>query len=145
LSRVKSLDGLRGCLYEIIERWHKIRTLLGGQMCANRVKLNKDKTQLLSKLRWNSVTLGGVRIQIAEWYTPKQGFLECCSIVRWPLHLMFDACPVSSKCFITCDRWRLSAKNLQKMRPRPWYVFVTRVDYCNSNLHLVSAVHVQPL
>ena len=77
---------LVACIWEIIQ-W----------ICANRLKVNEDKTQFiwlgtlyqLSKIRCQSVTFWAVSIP------PNQCVWECCSIVRWPEHLMSDAVFIS--------------------------------------------------
>jgi len=57
---------------------------------------------------------------------------------------MSNACPASVS--VTCDSWRLCGSLTEDAARTMVHAFTTsRVIYCNSILHCVSAVHIQPL
>jgi len=118
-------------------------------MRANRLKLNQDKTQFmwlgsphqLSKVRLQSIRLGDVDIKISTEALCLGVLLD--SALTFAPH----ARRLCSKSFYHLRQMKTVLKSLtQDAATTLVHAFITcRVDYCNSVLHRVSAVNVQPL
>ena len=118
-------------------------------MNANRLKLNKDKTQFiwlgtphqLSKLDCQTITLGGVAIKV---FTKA----ICLGVL---LDSTLTSAPyvrrLSGKCFYHLRQLKIVRRSLSEAAAKTMiHVFITnQIDYCNSVLHVVSAVHLRPL
>jgi len=118
-------------------------------MSANRLKLNKDKTQFiwlgtshqLSKLDCLTITLGGVAIHV--------------STEAMCLGVLLDSTPafaphvrrVSVKSFYHLRQLKTVRRSLSDAAAKTMVhaFIISRIDYCNSVLYGVSAVHLWPL
>jgi len=116
-------------------------------MCANRLKLNQDKTQFiwlgtlhrLSKLRLLTITLGVVNIKISTQAMCLGVLLD--SALTFALHVR----RLSGKSFYRLRQMNTARKS-RKMLLQPRYTRSLRVGWTTvSVLHRVSAANVQPL
>jgi len=122
---------------------------IGQWMCANRLKLNQDKTQFiwlgtphqLSKLQLQTITLGGVDIMISTEAMCPGVLLDS------PLTFAPDVRRLCGKSFYHLRQMNTGRKSLTEDAATTMvHAFVTsRVHYCNSVLHRASAASVQPL
>ena len=113
------------------------------------MKLNKDKTQFtwlgtphqLSKLDCQTITRGGVAIKVSSE--------SMCLGVLLDSTLTFAPYVrrLSGKCFYHLRQLKIVRRSLSEAAAKTMiHAFITsRIDYCNSVLHVVSAVHLRPL
>jgi hypothetical protein len=123
---------------------------LSRWMCANRLKLNTDKTQFIwlgtphqlsNALLCRSIRLGGVDIVISTEATCLGVVLD--SRLTFAPHVR----RLSGKCFFHLRRIRTIRGSLTEDAARTLvHAFIaSRIDYCNSVLYGISAVHLHPL
>ena len=115
-------------------------------MCANRLKLNKDKTQFiwlgtpyqLSKLRCQSVTLAGVNIQISTEATCLGVLID--SALTFAPHVR----RLSSVSFYHLRQMKVVRRSLTVEAAKAMVLaFVSsRIDYCNNVIYRASAGHI---
>jgi exonuclease III len=118
-------------------------------MSSNRLKLNAEKTQFtwlgtaqqLAKLNTSRITLGSVDIQVSENVTCLGVVID--REVTFAEHIK----RLAGKCFYQLRQLRTVRRTLSVDAAKTLvHAFITsRVDYCNSVLHGVSAIHLRPL
>lgn len=134
---------------------HKVQQLvdcvdeISHWMSANRLKLNKDKTQFiwlgtphqLSKFDCQTITLGGVAIKLSTEAMCLGVLLD--STLTFAPHVR----RVSGKSFYHLRQLKIVRRSLSEAAAKTMVLaFITsRIDYCNSVLYGVSAVHLRPL
>ena len=118
-------------------------------MSANRLKINKEKTQfiwlgtphLLTQIQCQSVKLGGVDIQTSTEAMFLGVLLD--NTLSFAQHVRRGA----GKCFYFLRQLRIVRRSLTEEAAKTMvHAFIaSRIDYCNSILHGMSATHMRPL
>ena len=122
---------------------------IGEWMTGNRLKLNTDKTQFiwhgtrfqLSKVNIDKIELDGVSI-------PTSTTVRCLGVMLdGELSFAEHIKQLSNGCFISCDNSGPFVRLLTKESAKTLVhaTVLSRVDYCNSVLNRVCAVHLRPL